>query len=251
MQRVHQNNLSAPPATLSGVRILVADDDDSSRLFLAEALRGFGCEVSTAVDGSEAIELASAEHFHLLLLDRRMPGGGAAEVLTRLRARPATGSGSSQAVATSADLPPAIRAQLLAQGFAGSLEKPCAIDRLREVVLASLPDDIVPPLLDDESALACTGDEQIVHALRVLLHDELIHLRDDFDSLAREPKALDERLHRLRSACGFCGTTRLLVRTRALQKAIASDSAVSLAEALDYFRHDLGTTIDSLDTADA
>jgi CheY-like chemotaxis protein len=251
MQRVPQNASISPPATLSGIRVLIADDDDASRFFLEEALHGFGCEVSTCVDGTAAFELASVEYFHLLLLDRRMPGAGAAEVLARLRTRPDTGSGSSRAVVTSAELPPAIRAQLLAQGFVGVLEKPCDLACLRDVVLDALPDDAIPPILDDEAALICSGDVQTVHALRALLRDELLHLRDEFDMLASHPKALEERLHRLRSACGFCGASRLLVQTRALQKTIVSDAPLLIATSLAHFRHELDATIDSLEPLDA
>jgi two-component system OmpR family response regulator len=250
MQHMPSTGTSPPPAALSGVRILVADDDPGSRFFLTEALRGFGCEVSGCVDGPEAIDMASAEHFHLMLLDRRMPGAGAAEVLSRLRANPEASSQRSRAVATSAEVPPAIRAQLLAQGFAAVLEKPCDIARLRQVVLASLPENIMPPVLDDEAALACSGDTATMNALRVLLHDELVNLRDEFATLETRPKALDERLHRLRSACGFCGATRLLVRTRALQKAAADGADVAFAASIEHFRHVLNATIESLEPAD-
>ncbi len=251
MQHVPSTGASPTPVPLSGVRILVADDDPSSRFFLSEALRGFGCEVSSCADGQEAIDMASAEHFHLLLLDRRMPGAGAAEVLGRVRANPEASSQRSRAVATSAEVPPAIRAQLVAQGFAAVLEKPCEIARLRQIVLASLPENIMPPVLDDEAALTCSGDAATMNALRTLLHDELVNLRDEFASLETRPKALDERLHRLRSACGFCGATRLLVRTRALQKAAAEGADVVFAAAIEHFRHVLDATIASLEPAEA
>jgi HPt (histidine-containing phosphotransfer) domain-containing protein len=45
----------------------------------------------------------------------------------------------------------------------------------------------------------------------------LLQLVPELASLANDPTTLVERLHRLRSACGFCGATRLAVQAKALQ----------------------------------
>lgn len=54
-------------------RILVADDEDSVRSFIARALALDGHEVTTAADGGAALNLALQEDFDLLLTDIRMP----------------------------------------------------------------------------------------------------------------------------------------------------------------------------------
>jgi len=56
-------------------RILVADDEDAIRGFVARALRQDGHDVVTANDGAEALEALVRDNgaFELLLTDIRMP----------------------------------------------------------------------------------------------------------------------------------------------------------------------------------
>jgi two-component system cell cycle response regulator CpdR len=61
------------------VRILLAEDDDSLRGFLARALERAGYEVVACPDGETAID-ALGERFHLLLTDIVMPGVDGIEV---------------------------------------------------------------------------------------------------------------------------------------------------------------------------
>ena len=69
----------------SGERILVADDDATSRKLLSRILTraGFGCTESP--DGIEALKALRADLPSLLLLDYDMPGMNGAEVLKQLR----------------------------------------------------------------------------------------------------------------------------------------------------------------------
>lgn len=54
-------------------RILVADDEESVRSFIARALALSDHQVTTAPDGGAALNLALQEDFDLLLADIRMP----------------------------------------------------------------------------------------------------------------------------------------------------------------------------------
>jgi two-component system cell cycle response regulator CpdR len=61
------------------VRILLAEDDDSLRGFLARALERAGYDVVACPDGETAIA-ALDQHFHVLLTDIVMPGVDGIEV---------------------------------------------------------------------------------------------------------------------------------------------------------------------------
>jgi two-component system, OmpR family, response regulator len=235
-------HLRSPPAG----RVLIADDDESSRCFLADALRALGWQVVRCPDGRRAIALAAAEYFDLLLLDCRMPHAGAIDVLAALRGDERARSARSPAVATSAEITPTVRNNLLAAGFADVLEKPCEIGDLQAIVAHASMIRHPLPVLDDEAALACSGDSEITRALRELLHGELLQLLDELKDLANDRVALDERLHRLRSACGFCGASRLAVHTKALQRLLRQPDDVSLSESLTPFEVELHATIDAL-----
>src|SRR5437762_11632650 len=69
----------------SGERILVADDDATSRKLLSRILTRAGFTCTEAPDGIEALKLLQADPPSLLLLDYDMPGMNGAEVLKQLR----------------------------------------------------------------------------------------------------------------------------------------------------------------------
>jgi len=68
------------------MRLLVADDEAAVREALALLLDLNGFEVTTAVDGREAIRILSAENHDAAILDVLMPGVDGLEVCRRIRA---------------------------------------------------------------------------------------------------------------------------------------------------------------------
>jgi CheY-like chemotaxis protein len=68
-------------------RILVADDDPTTRLLVRGILRAEGYTVVTASNGQAALRKLREKKFHLALVDIRMPGLNGIEVLARLRKR--------------------------------------------------------------------------------------------------------------------------------------------------------------------
>jgi len=72
-------------AKKSGERILVADDDATSRKLLTRILTSAGFACTQAPDGIEALKSLKADPPSLLLLDFDMPGMDGAEVLKQLR----------------------------------------------------------------------------------------------------------------------------------------------------------------------
>ncbi|MBM3459013.1 MAG: response regulator transcription factor [Armatimonadetes bacterium] len=69
------------------MNVLVAEDDESVARFLRQALREAGYVTQCASNGVEALELALAFQFDLILLDVMMPGRSGLEVCADLRAR--------------------------------------------------------------------------------------------------------------------------------------------------------------------
>ncbi|MCC6416593.1 MAG: response regulator [Opitutaceae bacterium] len=58
---------------LAGARVLVVDDDAVNRLVISKQLEQLGCVVERAQDGAEAVALARLHHYHVILMDCRMP----------------------------------------------------------------------------------------------------------------------------------------------------------------------------------
>jgi HPt (histidine-containing phosphotransfer) domain-containing protein len=77
------------------------------------------------------------------------------------------------------------------------------------------------------------------------LHDELTTLYQELDALGNTPHSLADRLHRLRSSCGFCGATSLATEAAQLQselKLAHDDQPASMTR----FRTVLLATMDAL-----
>ncbi|UCG24157.1 MAG: response regulator [Chloroflexota bacterium] len=71
-------------------KILVAEDEPDIRELIAIALQFGGFEVEAAADGIEALALAEAKAFDLIILDVRMPRMTGFEACRELRLREAT-----------------------------------------------------------------------------------------------------------------------------------------------------------------
>ena len=69
----------------TGARVLIVDDDATSRRLLEVRLRALECEVLMATDGQEALAVLQQALPALMLLDLKMPGMGGIELLRTLR----------------------------------------------------------------------------------------------------------------------------------------------------------------------
>jgi DNA-binding response OmpR family regulator len=73
-----------PGGGWSSVRILLADDEAPIRFLVALHLRKRGWVVDEAATGTEALEAATTEDYHALVLDLRLPGMTGVEVAREL-----------------------------------------------------------------------------------------------------------------------------------------------------------------------
>lgn len=234
------------PASATRARVLVADDDPGSCRFLCDGLDSMGARAEACMDGMAALHRARSEPFDLLLLDCRMPGAGALQILAALREDERACSAESIAVATTAELEPGARQSLLDAGFSEILLKPCGLAELQDVLALVQPDRRDAGMLDDRAALTATGDTATMRALRLLLREELALLHQELDALSRDRTGFSERLHRLRSSCGFCGAAALSTQTVLLQRQLLQGGATSAA--LTRFRNVLLATLQALDS---
>ena len=65
-------------------RVLVVDDDEGLRNLIARHLRKAGLDVSVAVNGAAAVELAQADPGQLLVLDQKLADMTGREVIRQL-----------------------------------------------------------------------------------------------------------------------------------------------------------------------
>jgi DNA-binding NtrC family response regulator len=68
------------------MKILLADDEKTLRVTLADALADAGHEVSAVADGTAALDALADAAFDCVVTDLKMPGAGGLDVLDRARA---------------------------------------------------------------------------------------------------------------------------------------------------------------------
>jgi two-component system CAI-1 autoinducer sensor kinase/phosphatase CqsS len=76
---------SASHESISGARILLVDDNVTSRKFMSVVLENLGCRTAQAEHGKHAIELLDQEEFDLVLMDMEMPVMGGIEATRIIR----------------------------------------------------------------------------------------------------------------------------------------------------------------------
>ncbi len=113
----------ALPDFLSGVRVLVVEDNPTNRLIATKLLEKLGASVETASDGYLGVEAAERQAFDLILMDVQMPGIDGLEAARRIRALP-TPAAATPIVALTANVMAHQRQAYLEAGMDGVVGKP-------------------------------------------------------------------------------------------------------------------------------
>ena len=71
--------------SLTGLRVLLAEDNPTNQLVAAQMLESLGATVILAADGAEALEIVAREPFDVMLVDIEMPRVSGIEVLRTVR----------------------------------------------------------------------------------------------------------------------------------------------------------------------
>jgi CheY-like chemotaxis protein len=126
---------------LDGLRVLVVDDQEETRLMIAQSLGEWGAAVTAAASGREALALIEGKKFDAMVCDIAMPEMDGYEVIGRVRAMGSAPELSHlsrlPAVALTALASPEDRMQSLAAGFQMHVAKPVEPAELI-MVIASL-----------------------------------------------------------------------------------------------------------------
>ncbi|MEW5861270.1 MAG: ATP-binding protein [Cyanobacteriota bacterium] len=135
----HKEGNSSPltpePSPLTGIRILVVDDDTDSREFFAFALEQLGAQVSTVTSAGEAIAFLEQSQPNILLSDIGMPDMDGYMLMRQIREMPPEQGGQILAIALTAYAGEIDRQQALAAGFQHHLAKPVEPNELVKVIL--------------------------------------------------------------------------------------------------------------------
>jgi PAS domain S-box-containing protein len=160
------------PKHLNGISVLLVEDNVLNQEVAAAFLEDWGCEVSLAGDGAQALHLVQENSYDLVLMDIQMPlmdgleATRAIRVVERLVHLPI--------VAMTANAMPRDRERCLEAGMNDHISKPIDPDRLLKVILqmvsrAPLPEDeaqampLPRPRIEIEGIDTDSGMKRVVH----------------------------------------------------------------------------------------
>ena len=218
-------------------RLLLLEDEPTSRMFLAAALAELPVEVDQADTVAQGRAMAADGGHALWLFDANLPDGTGSGLLAELRAN----GQATPAIAHTAAAGEDERARLLADGFDTVVVKPLPATAWRDAVRTALErGPALPvgepaaryaatdaPVWDDGAAAAAlAGNHDNVAALRQLFLAELPAARDRVVAAASygDEVGVRDALHRLRASCGFVGAARLDAAGQALRDVPACPS---------------------------
>jgi PAS domain S-box-containing protein len=130
----HRMPAAAPLPQLSGVSVLVVEDEADARELIRTVLEQLGAGVIAASTAEEALAALDGQRLDVLLSDIEMPGMDGYELMRRVRERPADRGGRIPAAALTAYARPEDRAAALRAGYQLHVAKPVQPAALAAVV---------------------------------------------------------------------------------------------------------------------
>ncbi len=167
----------------ASIDVLVVDDDESNRVFLAEALRRMGHRVLSADDGYRGIACYETQRFDLVIVDYRMPDLDGLETVRRMQSlsRPDRTRTSFQIVTAHAGADE--HRAIIEAGLRAPWPKPLRIATLLELVNKTIADRL--------------NADCDFEALIDLFEGDIILMRAVFDAQGRSYERDLENLERL------------------------------------------------------
>ncbi|MBI5520897.1 MAG: PAS domain S-box protein [Desulfovibrio sp.] len=133
--RAHAPQAASPAAQLASLRILLVEDEEISLLAGEQMLKRDGHQVTTARDGSQALDRLAEADFDLVLMDVQMPVLDGVEATKAIRASKELGAKARvPIVAMTAYAMVGDRERLLAAGMDGYVSKPVDLAELRRTL---------------------------------------------------------------------------------------------------------------------
>ncbi|WP_243546969.1 hybrid sensor histidine kinase/response regulator [Pseudodesulfovibrio tunisiensis] len=214
------------PDNVPGSRILLVEDNEINQQVARELLEGAGASVTIAASGGEAVRMAHADNFDLILMDIQMPGMNGLEATETLRQDP--DFTPIPIIAMTAHALSGDRAKSLAAGMNDHITKPIVPDTLMTTLGRWLPSrkksgtptrsPRVPPeipekartLASDRALARLNGNTHLLRRLQQRFLDEAKGIADKLRALVAAEDFAEARdiAHTQKSVTGNIGAER-------------------------------------------
>ena len=129
-----------------GVRVLLAEDNETNKMVAVRRLQKLGCQVDVASNGLEAVEAWRPDKYSIILMDCQMPQMDGYEAARRIRSLEADQNSSrTRIVAMTASAMHGDRELCLAAGMDDYISKPVNENKLKNVLEMAFASSTVEP----------------------------------------------------------------------------------------------------------
>ncbi|MEW6641748.1 MAG: ATP-binding protein [Pseudomonadota bacterium] len=210
-------------------RILIVDDDDSSRFVLSGLLEVMGHHVVEAANGTQALARLIDDTMDVVLADLQMPGMDGTELVRRIRALPGQRK-HIPIIAVTANVAAGIAERCSAIGMDGYLSKPVLPDDLRRAIDAACAGRapiVTTPAASARDFLAEVERELGPETVDQLVDQALAAVERGAAEIGaalrrRDGETARRAAHRLAGSAGLAGLTSLGMTAAALEQRLAT-----------------------------
>ena len=264
--RTQKPHLAPTPSPVMGgpLNILLADDNDINRQFLAVVLKRIGAIVDEVADGEQAVEACRHKIYDIVLMDIHMPRVDGYEATARIRGLDATYK-NIPIVAITADAVRSLDLHFLAAGLTDCLVKPVAEDDLLRVIAkwCSPPTgdrpikdgenpNTGPAIVDPEIGIRlASGDAELWKTSLKTLATRLPPQLADMERALSENNLpeIRELAHTIHGSASYCGTLALQRAAKQLETASHGNDIEKTKQSLMEFKREADRLIHYLNQA--
>jgi hypothetical protein len=259
-----------PLASMSSLRVLVAEDHPVNRQYMAALLEGMGHRPFFAGNGLEAVQAIREQRFDIVLMDLHMPLLDGVGATLSIRALPDGVAATVPIIALTADAFAQTRERCLMAGMNDFLAKPVSPDRLsamfRRLFGAGGSTEAAPAGTTDmqpsETPAVVLDRTTLDAALRAMPRERLAHLLQSFFEegpemverlriALRDGQALDLRVnaHAARGAALNFGLSALAQTAQALHEGATHVPAHEIARLIQRYEQLLASSREACEAA--
>jgi CheY-like chemotaxis protein len=249
--RITSNDAAPAAPALSGLRILLAEDNAVNQKLATRLLQGLGAEVHLAVNGVEVLQALRESNFDAVLMDCQMPQMDGYEATRHIRSPEGrTRNPNIPVIALTAHALATDRVKCLAAGMNDYLTKPINPALLQQALMKALPaadrrGNHCDVLFDEAALLARTDNDsefarELIHLFIASASETLARL-SAYMPAGEDPEVIRKLAHSLKGSAATAAAKALAVCAANLERVAGSAQAAAALESLGAM---LNLTID-------
>ena len=138
-------------------KVLIVDDNEMNLEVISELMSETKIRITTALSGSDCLDILKQKHFDLILLDQMMPGMSGTETLENIRKDHM--ADDTPIIALTADAIVGARETYLKEGFTDYLSKPVMYNELENILHKYLKEEMI---LSKEDVEKINGERPVI-----------------------------------------------------------------------------------------